>query len=74
MKKFTGTVLSNKMKDTIVVAVSSYEKHPKYGKFIKKRKKFKVHDEGNKAQVGEKVTIVETKPISKEKHFRLIEN
>ena len=72
MKKFSGTVLSNKMKDTIVVAVSSYEKHPKYGKFVKKRKKFKVHDAGNTKQIGEKVIIVETKPISKEKHFKLI--
>ena len=60
------------MKDTIVVAVSGYEKHPKYGKFIKKRKKFKVHDEGNKAEVGDKVTIVETRPMSKEKHFKLL--
>lgn len=72
MKKFSGTVLSNKMKDTIVVAVSGYEKHPKYGKFIKKRKKFKVHDEGNKAQAGDRVTIVETRPMSKEKHFKLL--
>ncbi len=71
MKKLSGTVVSNKMKDTIVVAVSSYEKHPKYEKFIKKRKKFKVHDAGNTKVIGDKVTIVETKPMSKDKHFTL---
>ena len=68
-KKLTGTVVSNKMKDTIVVLVERYEKHPKYGKFLKKSKKFKAHDAGNTKQMGEKVTIVEVKPISKDKHF-----
>ena len=75
MKKILkGTVVSNKMKDTIVVAVEHYEKHPKYQKFVTSRKKFKVHDAGNTAQVGDKVEIVETKPISKDKHFQLITN
>lgn len=59
------------MKDTIVVAVSGYEKHPKYKKFVKTRKKYKVHDAGNTAKMGESVTIVESKPISKHKHFTL---
>ena len=73
-KILSGTVVSNKMKDTIVVSVERYEKHPKYEKFIKRRKKFKVHDVGNIAKVGDKVQIVETRPISKDKHFKLIEN
>ena len=73
-KILTGTVVSNKMKDTIVVSVERYEKHPKYGKFIKRRKKFKAHDVGNTAGIGDKVQIIETRPVSKDKHFRLIEN
>ena len=74
MKKkiFTGTVVSDKMKDTIVVSIERYEKHPKYEKYIKRRKKFKVHDVGNTAKVGDKVDIVETRPISKDKHFALL--
>ena len=72
MKKLSGIVVSNKMKDTIVVAVSSYKKHPKYAKFVKSRKKFKAHDAGNTKQIGDKVTIQETRPISKDKHFTLV--
>ena len=68
-KVLSGTVVSDKMKDTIVVLVERYEKHPKYGKYIKRRKKFKAHDVGNTKRIGEKVDIVETKPISKDKHF-----
>lgn len=60
------------MKDTVVVLVERYAKHPKYGKFIKKRKKFKVHDIGNTAKIGDKVQIVETRPISKDKSFKLL--
>ncbi len=73
-KILSGVVVSNKMKDTIVVSVERYEKHPKYEKFIKRRKKFKAHDLGNTKAIGEKVDIMESKPISKDKHFRLIEN
>ena len=73
-KILSGTVVSTKMKDTIVVSVERYEKHPKYGKYIKRHKKFKAHDAGNTAKVGEKVQIVETRPISKDKHFKLISN
>ncbi len=68
-KSFTGTVVSDKMKDTIVVLIERYEKHPKYEKFIKRRKKFKAHDAGNTKKIGEKVTIIETRPYSKDKHF-----
>jgi small subunit ribosomal protein S17 len=71
-KKLTGTVVSNKMKDTIVVLVERYVKHPKYQKFIKSSKKFKAHDAGNTKAIGDKVEIVETKPISKDKHFQIV--
>ena len=68
-KVLSGIVSSNKMKDTVVVVVERFEKHPTYGKFIKTRKKFKAHDAGNTKAIGDKVEIVETKPISKDKHF-----
>lgn len=68
-KVLSGTVVSDKMKDTVVVLVERYEKHPKYEKFIKSSKKFKAHDAGNTKKIGEKVEIEETKPISKDKHF-----
>ncbi len=71
-KVLQGTVVSTSMKDTVVVLVENYEKHPKYHKFIKKSKKFKAHDVGNTATMGEKVKIEETRPISKDKHFKLI--
>lgn len=71
-KVLSGTVISNKMKDTIVVSVARYIKHSKYDKFIKRHKNFKAHDVGNTAQIGDKVQIRETKPISKDKHFKLI--
>lgn len=71
-KTLSGIVVSDKMKDTIVVSVVEYRKHARYGKFIKRSKKFKAHDAGNTAKVGDKVRIVETRPISKDKHFKLI--
>lgn len=67
-----GVVISNKMDKTIVVSVSRFIKHPLYGKFYKVSKKYKAHDEENKYKVGDNVEIVETKPISKDKHFRVI--
>jgi small subunit ribosomal protein S17 len=72
-KVLKGTVVSTKMKDTVVVLVERFEKHPKYEKFMKRSKKFKAHDAGNTAQVGDKVQIIETRPISKDKHFRLVD-
>jgi len=72
-KVLSGVVTSTKMTDTAVVEVKRYQKHPKYGKFINARKKYKIHDAGNTAKVGDKVTIIETKPISKDKKFRLLE-
>ena len=71
-KILTGIVTSDKMKDTIVVLVEHYEKHEKYQKFVTRRKKFKAHDEGNTAKVGDKVSIEATRPLSKDKHFKLI--
>ncbi|MCB9805708.1 30S ribosomal protein S17 [Candidatus Nomurabacteria bacterium] len=68
-KVLNGVVVSDKMKDTIVVAVSRYFKHAKYGKFITRVKKYKAHDEGNTCKVGDKVEIKECKPLSKTKHF-----
>ena len=71
-KQFTGTVVSDKMKDTIVVAVNRYTKVPKYEKFVQKTKRFKAHDVGNTKKMGEVVTIEETRPISKDKRFIVI--
>jgi len=71
-KTMVGVVTSDKMKDTIVVKVSHFIKHPKYGKYVSRDKKFKVHDAGNTKKIGDKVTVVECAPISKDKHFKLI--
>lgn len=71
-KEFRGTVVSAKMQDTAVVAVSRYVKHPKYKKYMKKTSKFAAHNPGNKAQEGDKVTIRETRPLSKTKHFEIV--
>jgi small subunit ribosomal protein S17 len=64
-----GVVVSDKMKDTIVVDVSRFVKHEKYQKFLKIKKKFKAHDAGNTKRIGEIVEIVSCRPISKDKHF-----
>lgn len=69
-----GTVVSTKMKDTITVAVERLVKHPKYKKYLKRTKKFLVHDAGNTAKEGQMVDIRETRPISKRKHFELVAN
>lgn len=71
-KVLSGVVVSDKMKDTIVVEVSRFVKHPKYGKFTSIDKKFKAHDAGNTKKIGDKVTIEECAPISKDKHFRVV--
>jgi len=67
-----GTVVASKMQDTCTVAVERYVKHPKYKKFMRKTKKFLVHDAGNTAVVGSKVEIMETRPLSKRKRFALV--
>lgn len=72
-KTLTGTVISDKMKDTVVVSVDRFEKHARYGKFIKSSKKFKAHNPGNTVAIGTRVTIRECRPISKDKHFEVVE-
>ena len=71
-KQLVGTVVSDKMKDTVVVEVSRFVKHPKYDKYISIDKRFKADDKGNTKKVGDKVTIEECAPISKDKKFRVI--
>jgi len=70
--RYKGVVVSDKMKNTIVVEVLTLKKHPKYEKFIKRSKKYKADDPGNTRKIGEKVTIEECRPISKDKHFKVI--
>jgi small subunit ribosomal protein S17 len=72
-KTRTGTVVSNKMDKTVVVAIKKRVKHPLYGKTINRTTKFKVHDEANECQVGDFVKIMETRPLSRHKRWRLVE-
>lgn len=72
-KTRVGEVVSNKMEKTAVVAVTRLVRHPLYGRFVKKTSRFKVHDESNECQIGDVVRIMETRPISKDKRWRLIE-
>lgn len=72
-KILEGVVVKSAMKDTCTVQVDSYVMHPKYKKFMRRSKKFLVHDVGNTAEVGAKVSIRETRPISKNKHFVLVQ-
>ena len=72
-KERIGVVVSNKMDKSIVVAVERKEKHPMYGKFVKKTIKFVAHDEKNECSVGDTVRIMETRPLSKTKNWRLVE-
>ena len=68
-----GVVTSDKMDKTIVVSVETLIEHPLYKKRIKQTKKFKAHDEQNQCKIGDKVRIMETRPISKDKHWRVVE-
>jgi small subunit ribosomal protein S17 len=72
-KVYSGRVVSDKMDKTITVLVETYKMHPLYGKRVKYSKKFKAHDEQNEAKVGDIVRIMETRPLSATKRFRLIE-
>ncbi|MDU1905233.1 MAG: 30S ribosomal protein S17 [Dysgonomonas sp.] len=72
-KERIGVVFSNKMEKTITVAVKWKEKHPIYGKFVNKTKKYHAHDEKNECNIGDTVRIMETRPLSKLKRWRLIE-
>ena len=72
-KEIIGKVVSNKMDKTITVSVERKVKHPKYGKFVKKTSKFKVHDEKNECNINDVVRVMETRPMSKDKRWRLVE-
>ena len=72
-KTRTGVVTSNKMDKTITVSVERKLQHPMYGKFVKQTKKFHAHDDKNECGIGDKVKIMETRPLSKLKRWRLIE-
>lgn len=72
-KERIGVVVSNKMQKSITVQVERREKHPKYGKFVKKTSKFAAHDENNDCNIGDTVRISETRPLSKNKCWRLVE-
>ncbi len=73
-KVLKGVVVSDKMDKTVVVSVSHFIKHPLYGKFYKISKKYKAHDENNSHKIGDTVEIVSTRPISKDKKFRVVNN
>ena len=72
-KTRTGKVVSNKMDKTIVVAVLDNVKHPLYGKIVKRTYKLKAHDENNECNIGDRVKVMETRPLSKDKRWRLVE-
>lgn len=71
-KTIVGIVTSDKMDKTIVVTVEDFVRHSLYGKAVKRTKKIKVHDENNECQIGDKVRIMETRPLSKDKRWRLV--
>ena len=72
-KTSVGTVVSNKMDKTVVVAIKDNVKHPLYKKIMKRTVKFKAHDEENACGIGDKVQVMETRPLSKDKHWRVVE-
>ena len=72
-KNRIGKVVSDKMEKTIVVAIETKVRHPLYGKTVNRTTKFKVHDENNEAKIGDRVSIMETRPLSKDKRWRLVE-
>jgi len=72
-KERVGQVVSNKMEKTATVVVERRMKHPKYGKFVTKSKKYAIHDEKNECGIGDTVSIMETRPLSKNKRWRLVE-
>ena len=72
-KKRIGRVVSDKMEKTIVVAVETKVRHPLYGKTVNRTTKFKVHDENNEAKINDRVSIMETRPLSRDKRWRLVE-
>ena len=72
-KTRTGKVISNKMDKTIVVAIEDHVRHPLYGKIVKRTYKLKAHDENNTCGIGDRVKVMETRPLSKDKRWRVVE-
>jgi small subunit ribosomal protein S17 len=72
-QEIVGKVISNKMQKTVVVEVVRVEQHKFYGKVVRRKTKLKAHDEGNRCQIGDKVKVIYSKPISKDKHWRVSE-
>ena len=72
-KTRTGLVVSDKMDKTVVVAIMENERHPMYGKVMKRTSKLKVHDENNECHIGDKILIMETRPLSKDKRWRFVQ-
>ncbi|MBQ1846870.1 MAG: 30S ribosomal protein S17 [Clostridia bacterium] len=72
-KNRVGFVVSDKMDKTVVIAIEEHVKHPKYGKIIKRTIRLKVHDENNECGVGDRILVAETRPLSKDKRWRLVE-
>lgn len=71
-KSKVGVVVSDKMDKTVVVAIEDFVRHPLYGKAVKRTKRLKVHDENNECNIGDKIRIMETRPLSKDKRWRLV--
>ena len=72
-KVLTGTVVSDKMNKTAVVSIERLVKHDTYGKYVRRRNKFKVHDEKNECKIGDVIRFMETRPLSKDKRWRLVD-
>ncbi len=72
-REFVGEVVSNKMQKTVVVVVKRFVRHHRYGKVLRRVTRLKAHDEKNECQIGDRVTLVETRPLSKDKHFRVVQ-
>jgi small subunit ribosomal protein S17 len=72
-KEYIGKVISDKMEKTVSVLVESLYRHPNYGKVVKRRTKFMAHDEDKRCRVGDKVKIIETRPLSKTKHWKVMD-
>jgi small subunit ribosomal protein S17 len=72
-REFVGEVVSNRMQKTVVVVVKRFVRHHRYGKVLRQVTRVKAHDEKNECQIGDRVRLVETRPLSKDKHFRVVQ-
>ena len=73
VRSLTGRVVSDKMDKTVVVAITTHKKHAQYGKYVLSTKKYTAHDEKNECQIGDLVSLIESRPLSKTKRWRLVE-